>query len=1158
MKRLLSILFLSVMAMAQSVIAPNVQVMLFNKQTKAPQNPAINQAYQYLNSANQLVCVLPNGSSCGGGGGSGTITGVTAGSGLSGGGTSGSVTLTNTAQVPSATALGQGISATGSGQTYLAGFTGPIPAYLYSGADICVQVAAAAAANPHSDISAVLTLGSNPCSVDPTGAFATTPISVNPPFFGRIFFSCVGTVASKCTLNPQTPWIQANTSVIDFGGVNVTIASQFYAISGTRCWTAGSGGTGGTDNFCGNSSISTLSIVPQSGGNASCAAVTIPWVNSTAGTTAELRGGEFIDNSNFTAPANNGKFRVMPAADSDCPGNPGPSTNSGAGTETFWIWAPDAVSCANPTACGSSATVAGPTALWYQGPRAFDLLGGASGGQECIALSGTPNANNCGIFGAKLLNVGEVHAFGYGMLGYDNSACEEQCLIDNSGSHAIYRISSATYHIWTSVPQNNDSFKHGEDYCNQSKGNCVNDGTAKYGAFHVGMLLWDTWSHGTLEDFTINENTQCGIDVEATGGIAVGYNAVNAIQGIHYQAGSNLGNICVGMQAGASGVNIRQIDSNANNPPLANILLGGSHRPALTALNDWSSTQTYSYATVILPTVNNASNYVFFATISGTSGGSEPNWSGGGCTAYSIGATCSDGSVTWTNTGTHFPNSLGVGTSGINVSTISNQPGAITIFNGASNQSWTCNQVAMYVYASNGYEISDCGSNLPNFANGINVSGGTFTCTGASGCPTGQTNSSTQYAIPYYSGAGTGTALSGLLGPSTLNGVTQFFTETASGSAAAAPVFLPAGVPTDAQTGTTYTIALTDRASYVTFSNASSIAVTLPQAGSTNFANNFTFVGCDIGAGTATITPTTSTISYTTGAAYTSGASTLALTTGQCAFVYSDNTNYFAILRGAAGGSAFPLTVSGTVTSGGIPYFNSTTQESSSGILNTNVLPKGGGAGGAPTNSSITDNATNVTTTDTGGYVGPVHVSNGTTAGFIDFPQGTTSSAVAPCNAATSICIQAPTSVTSQLRVLAGAPATGFSLFTNSSGTMTETISPTSGTLSSGVGVLGTLAINAVLASTVANAAGHFTNLQVVTSLGGTCSTVPIFNVFDGTTNVGSTVTAVSTTQTKGTGTSTAQTLTFAAGDIIGIYISTAGGTCTLDQFIVSAQYSIP
>jgi hypothetical protein len=182
----------------------------------------------------------------------------------------------------------------------------------------------------------------------------------------------------------------------------------------------------------------------------------------------------------------------------------------------------------------------------------------------------------------------------------------------------------------------------------------------------------------------------------------------------------------------------------------------------------------------------------------------------------------------------------------------------------------------------------------------------------------------------------------------------------------------------------------------------------------------------------------------------------------------------------------------------------------------------------------------------------------GTTAGFSALTQGPTSAAVAPCNAANTICFQAPTAVTSQLRVLAGAPATGFPLFTNSSGTMTETISATSGTLTSGVGAWGNSAINTVLASTVANVAGHFTNLQVVTALFNTCSTAPIFNVFDGTSNTGSTVTATGSTQTKGNGTSTAQTQTFAAGDIIGIYISTAGVTCTTDQFTVTAQYSIP
>lgn len=150
-----------------------------------------------------------------------------------------------------------------------------------------------------------------------------------------------------------------------------------------------------------------------------------------------------------------------------------------------------------------------------------------------------------------------------------------------------------------------------------------------------------------------------------------------------------------------------------------------------------------------------------------------------------------------------------------------------------------------------------------------------------------------------------------LAGPMATNGVPQVLTEIPSGGVAVAPAWSPTGVGTNAQTGTTYTIAATDRSSYVTLSNASSIAVTLPQAGTTGFASNFVFRACDIGAGTATITPTTSTISYTTGAAYTAGASTLVLRTGQCASIYSDNSNYFANLTAPA---ATPLTTGTSVT----------------------------------------------------------------------------------------------------------------------------------------------------------------------------------------------------------------------------------------------------
>jgi hypothetical protein len=62
------------------------------------------------------------------------------------------------------------------------------------------------------------------------------------------------------------------------------------------------------------------------------------------------------------------------------------------------------------------------------------------------------------------------------------------------------------------------------------------------------------------------------------------------------------------------------------------------------------------------------------------------------------------------------------------------------------------------------------------------------------------------------------------------------------------------------------------------------------------------------------------------------------------------------------GGGAFPQTVSGTVNSGGIPYFSSATQESSSAALTANALVKGGGAGVAPSSSSVSDNGTTVST----------------------------------------------------------------------------------------------------------------------------------------------------------------------------------------------------
>ena len=64
--------------------------------------------------------------------------------------------------------------------------------------------------------------------------------------------------------------------------------------------------------------------------------------------------------------------------------------------------------------------------------------------------------------------------------------------------------------------------------------------------------------------------------------------------------------------------------------------------------------------------------------------------------------------------------------------------------------------------------------------------------------------------------------------------------------------------------------------------------------------------------------------------------------------------------QAVGGGSiSLPQTIAGTVTSGGIPYFNSTTQMSSSAALAASALVVGGGAGVAP--STITTGANIVT-----------------------------------------------------------------------------------------------------------------------------------------------------------------------------------------------------
>lgn len=86
-----------------------------------------------------------------------------------------------------------------------------------------------------------------------------------------------------------------------------------------------------------------------------------------------------------------------------------------------------------------------------------------------------------------------------------------------------------------------------------------------------------------------------------------------------------------------------------------------------------------------------------------------------------------------------------------------------------------------------------------------------------------------------------------------------------------------------AQTGTSYTVLDSDRAKLVTHNNVATIAVTLPQAQSLTFEAGWYYDTFVTGAGTVTITPTTSTIN---------GLATLTLPANSGCKIVSDGTNY--------------------------------------------------------------------------------------------------------------------------------------------------------------------------------------------------------------------------------------------------------------------------
>ena len=98
-----------------------------------------------------------------------------------------------------------------------------------------------------------------------------------------------------------------------------------------------------------------------------------------------------------------------------------------------------------------------------------------------------------------------------------------------------------------------------------------------------------------------------------------------------------------------------------------------------------------------------------------------------------------------------------------------------------------------------------------------------------------------------------------------------------------------------ATTTTSEALADSDQNKLVTFSNAGAVACTIAQAGAGgNFLAGWAVSLKNLGAGTVTCTPTTSTID---------GVTPLTLTTGQGVDLYSDGTNYFTQPGKGSGGT---------------------------------------------------------------------------------------------------------------------------------------------------------------------------------------------------------------------------------------------------------------
>ncbi len=235
---------------------------------------------------------------------------------------------------------------------------------------------------------------------------------------------------------------------------------------------------------------------------------------------------------------------------------------------------------------------------------------------------------------------------------------------------------------------------------------------------------------------------------------------------------------------------------------------------------------------------------------------------------------------------------------------------AVGSCSGASNAlTWTTN--------------SGFGCNTINGASGANptatagpsaVNGSASTFMRSDGAPAVQKASGSQFGIVEVDGS-TITATGGVISATTGGGGTV--TSVAAGcgtSTGGSPITttgtVAAAFTNRANTASTDTLISTDCGNLVQENRSSAVAVAIAQAGTTGFTAGYFTQVCNINSGTATITPTTSTIG---------GAATYALAGGSaanpvCATIQSDGTNY-NVVTGISGNIAVTNLNSGTSAS---------------------------------------------------------------------------------------------------------------------------------------------------------------------------------------------------------------------------------------------------